>query len=71
MNSHTHDSVPVITITNRHGTTSYQPKTEEEYKVYLREKDENQQKTANAVGLLVYATIILSCISVYTIYSFI
>lgn len=69
-NSAIHNIFPVITIINKYGTTTYQPKTKEEYEIHLREKDENQQKHADTVGLLAYSTIILTCVSAYTIYSF-
>lgn len=64
-------SLPVITISDNTGTRTYRPKTEEEYNIYLREKDKNHQKTANAMGFLVFLTIILICISIYIIYSLI
>lgn len=64
-------SLPVITISDKYGTRTYQPKTEEEYQIHLREKDENHQKTANAVGILLYSTIFLISASAYTIYYFI
>jgi hypothetical protein len=70
MNLATHnDSLPEIITINKYGTVKYQPKTEEEYKLYLREQEENHQKNDNVVGILMYSTIIMTCISVYTIYS--
>ncbi len=64
-------SFPIITIFDKYGTITYQPKFEEEYQIYLKEKDENQKKTANAVGILLYSTIFLISASAYTIYYFV
>ncbi len=69
--TNTSNNFPVITIYNKYGTRTYQPKSEEEYQIYLKEKDENQKKTANAVGILLYSTIFLISASAYTIYYFV
>lgn len=63
-----YQSLPVITVTNNKGTKTWQPKSEEEYAAYMKERDENHQKTADAVGLLVYSVIGLIGISAYSIY---
>ncbi len=64
----TYQSLPVITITNNEGTKTWQPQSEEEYAAYMKERDENHQKTADAVGLLVYSVIGLIGMSAYSIY---
>lgn len=62
------DSFPVITTTNKYGTTVFQPKTREEYEIYLRESDENHKKTAEAVCILYLLFIIFTCGLVYILY---
>jgi len=64
----TYQSLPVITITNNEGTKTWQPQSEEEYAAYMKERDENHQKTADAIGLLVYSVIGLIGMSAYSIY---
>lgn len=67
-NSSDFTSFPTVTITDKNGTRTFKFDTEEEYKQYMKERDENHSKTGAAFAIyacLYYGTLFFIPYNIY------